>query len=322
MLSRRVVSGFAALALTAAVHAAPASAGLLGESNVLTFGDFIASNSDVEGRIYAGGNVSLTGYSVGYTLSNPTSGGPTLVVGQNLNFGYGTVHGNTVVGGTASITSSFYWTETNLGYSITDNVGVAGLPVDFAAEYARLSATSATLALLGNTGTISYIGNNYLLTGTGASDVEVFNINAANLSSANELKLEGIASDATVIVNVSGSGASWSGGMQGQFEALRDNVIFNFYEADSLSLGSIGVQGSILAVNADITTSWGVIQGQVVAGSWNGPMQVNEHYFGGDVPTFTPNPTTEVPAPAAAGVMIVGLFAFAGLRRRRSAAKA
>ena len=72
----------------------------------------------------------------------------------------------------------------------------------------------------------------------------------------------------------------------------------------------------------DVSAGWGVVWGQVVAASWNVPMQVNEVDYGGEVPGFTLNPTAEVPAPAAAGVIAVGLFAFAGLRRRRPSATA
>ncbi len=320
MLSRRVVSGFAALAIAAAVHVGPAAAGALGEFNVLTFGDFTAPSSDVEGRLYAGGNVSLSNYSVGATLSGGLVGGDTLVVGGDLTFVSGSVNnGNAVVGGSAAgVDSSVRWGLINSGYTLTENVGAAGLPVDFTAEQVRLQTTSAALALLSATGVSEAKWSQVFLTGSGNATREVFNISAADLAGSTNLAISGVQAGAEIIVNVSGSSASWSGGLDSFFEQNRTNVIFNFFEAETLSLGSIGVQGSILAVNADISASWGVVWGQVVAESWNGPMQANNVSYGGTVPGFTPNPTTEVPAPAAAGMMIVGLFAFAGLRRRRA----
>ncbi|MEX2454384.1 MAG: choice-of-anchor A family protein [Rhodospirillaceae bacterium] len=324
MISSRLVSGFASAALVFALQALPAQAGPLGDFNVMTFGDFSANSSDVEGRVYAGGNVSLNSYSVGYTLSGDMVGGDSLVVGGNLNFGYGSVnHGNVVVGGSSTITDSFHWTMHNAGLSITSNVGVAGLPVDFTAEYARLSAISTGLAALGATGTSEYKWGQIFLTGAGADDIEVFTISAADLAASNTLNISGVEDGKTVIVNVTGATASMSGGLDQFFERNRENVIFNFFEADTLSLANIGVQGSILAVDADINSSWGVIWGQVVANNWNGPMQVNEVYYGGTVPggspTPTPNPVDDpiaVNAPAAAGLMLLGLVALAGLRRR------
>lgn len=329
MFTSRIVSGLATAAVAFTLQAIPAQAGPLGDFNVLTFGDFSAQSSDVEGRLYAGGNVSLNNYSVGYTLSGGMVGGDSLVVGGNLNFGYGSVnHGDVVVAGSSTITSSFYWTMHNSGYSITDNVGTAGLPVDFTAEYARLSALSTGLSQLAATGTAEAKWSQVFLTGTGASDLEVFNITAAQLSGATNLDLSGVNSNATVIINVSGTSANWTGGIDNDFANMRDNVIFNFYEAESLSLSNIGVQGSILAVDADITTSWGVIWGQVVAGSWTGPMQVNEVYYGGYIPpTVTPTPVDDpippvasVPAPAATGILLLGLGAIAAMRRRKGAA--
>lgn len=53
-----------------------------------------------------------------------------------------------------------------------------------------------------------------------------------------------------------------SGGLDQFFERNRENVLSNFVDAETLNLGSIGVQGSILATGADITTQWGVVWGR------------------------------------------------------------
>ena len=107
-----------------------------------------------------------------------------------------------------------------------------------------------------------------------------------------------------------------SGGLDNFFERNRENVLFNFLEAETLNLANIGVQGSILATSADITTGWGVVWGQVVAESWNGPMQINQVYYNGDSPTpSTPVANTEVPEP---GMLALVGFGLAGLVYARS----
>jgi hypothetical protein len=198
--------------IAAAVTVLPlrgALAGPLGDFNVLTFGDFSAPSSDVEGRLYAGGNVSLSSFSVGDKLQGGLVGGDSLVAGSNLSFTSGAVyHGNIKVGGSAAgVSSSVAW-------------------------------------------------------GT---------INTADLSAATNVVVPGIADGTEVVINVTGANAYMSGGLDQFFERNRENVLFNFVDAETLNLGSIGVQGSILATGADITTQWGVVWGQVVAESWDGP---------------------------------------------------
>jgi hypothetical protein len=106
-----------------------------------------------------------------------------------------------------------------------------------------------------------------------------------------------------------------SGGMDQFFTQNREHVLFNFYEAETLSLANIGVQGSILAPDADIQTSWGVIWGQVVGESWSGPMQVNNVTYAGDLPGGN-----VVPAPASLALLGTGLVLLAWFVRRRATA--
>jgi choice-of-anchor A domain-containing protein/MYXO-CTERM domain-containing protein len=297
-----------------------ASAGPLGDFNVLTFGDFSAPTSDVEGRLYAGGNVSLSSYSVGYTLSGAQVGGDTLVVGGDLSFTSGSVNnGNVKIGGSAAgVDSSVLNGLTNAGYTLTDNLGAGGLPVDFAAERTRLSAASAAFDGLLDTGTSVYQWSQLFLTGNGAGGRQVFTVSAADLGAATNVVVSGIDEGAEVIVNVTGTSASMSGGLDQFFERNNESVLFNFVDAETLSLGNIGVQGSILAVNADVTTSWGVVWGQVVADSWTGPMQVNDYPFEGEVPVNEePGEEVTVAEPGQAAIVLLAVAGLAAVRRRR-----
>ena len=297
-----------------------AQAGPLGDFNVLTFGDFSAPSSDVEGRLYAGGNVSLNSYSVGDKLQGGLAGGDTLVVGGDLSFTSGAVyHGNVRVGGSAAgVGSGVRWGLINNGYALTDNLGAAGLPVDFAAEQARLSTFSAGLAALGVTGTSNYKWSQLFLTGDGTAGRQVFSVSAGDLGAATNVVVQDIAEGAEVIVNVTGASASMSGGLDAFFERNRDSVLFNFVDAETLNLANIGVQGSILAVDADITTGWGVVWGQVVADSWSGPMQVNQVYFDGTPPSPPVEPDdVAVAEPGVLAIFVLGLSGLGFARRAR-----
>jgi choice-of-anchor A domain-containing protein len=296
------------------------TAGPLGDFNVLVFGDFTASSSDVEGRLYASGNVSLSGYSVGDKISGALVGGDSLVVGGNLTYSSGAVyHGNIVAGGsTAGVASNVWWGSVNAGYSVTGNV--ASLPVDFAGELARFTDASAQIAGLNANGSATYQWGQLFLSGAGSTATQVFNITAEQFATASNIAMANVADGTNVIINVSGASVAKSGGGMDQFfERNRANVLFNFYEAETLSLGSFALNGSMLAVDAHVTTSWGVVWGQVVAGSWNGPMQVNDVPYEGPFPEppQPPTPDTELPAPASIAVMLFGLAAMRRLRRLR-----
>jgi choice-of-anchor A domain-containing protein len=316
-----IVGTFAVIAAaTTAVPLRGAVAGPLGDFNAMTFGDFSAPSSDVEGRLYAGGNVTLNSYSLGDKLQGGLVGGDTLVVGGDLTFNNGAVYnGNISVGGSvAGVGSSVRWGTINAGYTLTDNLGAAGLPVNFAAEQARLSGVSVSYGALASTGTNVFQWSQLFLTGNGSTDRQVFTVDAADLGAATNVVVQGIADGTEVVINVTGTSASMSGGLDNFFERNRENVLFNFLEAETLNLANIGVQGSILATSADITTGWGVVWGQVVAESWNGPMQINQVYYNGDIPTpSTPVANTEVPEPGMLALVGFGLAGLVYARRKR-----
>ena len=105
----------------------------------------------------------------------------------------------------------------------------------------------------------------------------------------------------------------------------RQHVLYNFYDATSLTIAGISVQGSILAPLADVNFSNGNIEGTLIAGSLAGSGESHDFMFRGSIPSppveEPPPPVvvTQTPEPSSlilAGIGGLGLFVAA--RRRRA----
>lgn len=307
MSIHRSVKIAAACALLAAgsAHAQTAK-----DYNVFVFGDFTASGSDVEGRLAAGGDVSISGYSVGEKLGSAYADSDNLVAGGKLSFNNGRlVHGN-AVGGSLNVGSSASFGN---GAARADSTGI-----DFAAEQLRMLGLSSTLASEAETGAMTWQYGGYTLTGSGAA-LDIFNVSGANLSGANSFNISA-SKDAFVVINVSGVADMFHNLGINLTGIAADHVLFNFYEAKSLTIEGISIKGSILAPQANVNFNSGQFNGTLIANSMTGGGQFNYDPYAGTL--LDPAPTG-VPEPAAWGMMIGG-FALAGaaLRRRKRGARA
>jgi hypothetical protein len=94
------------------------------------------------------------------------------------------------------------------------------------------------------------------------------------------------------------------GGMDSFFAAHNNHVLFNFIDATSLTFSGIGMEGSVLAPDAEINGQSGVIWGQVIGASWFGNMQINQVYYDGYMPALG-NPRDNVAAPVLATVALL-----------------
>ncbi|MEO8296946.1 MAG: choice-of-anchor A family protein [Burkholderiales bacterium] len=308
--SLNLLVGLALAGVVAQTHALTVDLGAASNFSAVTFGNFTGLSGDTGSLLAVGGDASLTNWQVNAN-NMPLYGGRSLIVGGNFTGTDGGVVGSSFIGGT-STTSSF-----GLGSSPSIGAGTAASPFDFAALQGQLQGTSAAAAAATPTGSVTYAGGSTQLTGTGSA-VEVFAIDGAELSADSFLQsLSGINSDATVIFNVSGSSinlASFGFDLAGG--SLQLNLLFNFYEATSLSFANMAIEGAVLAPYAAVTGTSGHIGGTFVAQSFDSGEVGNFEFH--DI-NFIPVevPTSAVPEPSPWMLLAGGLMACAFVSRRR-----
>lgn len=285
---------------------------MIGGANIFTLGDFSAPSSDVEGALISGGNVTLARYSVN-ELNKDAYGenGYALVARNNLTLTGGSItHGLAYVGGTSALSFT------------TAPPMAASSPIDFDAAAAYYRNLSSSLATVNGTGTVSKLWSGVIVTGNGNGKADVFNVSADMFRTSNNWTVENLTEGQTLIFNVSGTNVTFNDGGIGFAPLAGYNVLFNLYEATQVNVK--GIIGSVLAPDAAVTANWGVINGQVVVGSWNSTIQVNaNHYFQTiDLPGYTPARSADVPEPGSLPLMLFGAGALALIARRRKGAQA
>lgn len=315
-----------AFVITAIVASSAAPAGIIdlgstmGGANIYTLGNFSAKSSDVEGAVIAGGNVNVSSYSINY--NNLAAYGSHAVIAKgDIKLTGGSIdHGKMYAGGTTSL----QWAATP--------ESTASSPFDFGAASAYYLGLSGDLGKVESTGSVSKLWSGVVVSGSGKGGVDVFNVSADMFRYSSSWTLDKLIAGQTLIFNVSGQNATFNnGGIS--FEPLRNyNVLFNFMDAETLN--PKGIIGSVLAPKASVTEDWGVINGQVVVGSWNSTIQVNSnHYFkptdvAGYADSMPPvvvpetgTPPSDVPEPGTLALMLAGVgMAVAGRRVRSRAA--
>lgn len=320
--------GLAVVVLAGAdARAGSAFLGNAASYNVWSFGNVTQDGGDFQGAVAAAGAFSSNGISVAANVSSAT--GDSLVVGGTTSFTNGQVNNGNIRGvGTVSFTSSglpggeiYYGTSSgnNIPNYITSQyVSNAGLSSTFfSATMTDLTTKSTELAAQSQNGTVTGTGS-LVLTGSSAN-TNYFNLTAAQLAAASSLSLSA-PSGSTVIVNVSGTSVSETGGFSVSGTSAGD-VLFNFYQATSLTLSSISFDASILAPTATLYGSNGNADGNTVVG---GVSDVNSSFEFHNTNYFTGTPQFAVPEPSSLVLMgvssVVGVAVLGRRRGRRRAA--
>lgn len=365
MLKTMLRSSFLGALCAASLYAGmstPAHAGFLnlgpaGDFNVFVFGNNTQTGSDAEGRVAVGGNADFTGGTSwgGFTVAssmgkntdnlivggNLTTNGHTLkgnaIVGGNMTWKNVTISGNVAVNGDANFLGG--------GGEIKGTISVAGeykapnyyksasksttaLPFSFSEVQTYLTDQSNYLASLAETGTTVF-KYGLILTATDPNATFVtFNVTGEQMAAAKNYGLTiNAPKGATVVVNVSGAATS----MESMGITLKgvdkQHVLYNFSEATSLTISSIGVQGTILAPLATVKFNNGNIDGTLIVNNLSGTGESHNFLFQGNLPSApVPDPVPTnlgpvVPEPSSLALAAFGLAAIGGryLRRQKAA---
>ncbi len=274
------ITTFALATTLAFANQAHAAIDLVGDYNVLVFGDFISSNSDTEGNLAVGGNVTLANYSV---ASSRTGSNAKLVAGGHVtasNGGVGTSQNGTI------------WASGTTLNSFTARGGVeTGSILDFVSLEQQSKNTSANWGTLTANGSVSTLYGALNLTGTDAN-LNVFDLNGTDLTSTGTVNLNAPV-DSTILINVSGTAQEFKNGQVFLNGLDSQNIIYNFYESTSLNLvGSKNPLGTILAPWANVIGGYGALNGQLIAQSYSGNTEFHDFNFSGQISSPVPEPST------------------------------
>lgn len=290
-------------ALSASAFAMP-----LSQYNLILFDDYDYHGGEVEGRTLIGGHLNADGQSPVFGTRLP--GLPdtdALTVGKNVNAQHINLKGgNLVYGGSLNANVNF-----NSGEGVVSAVHTPGLSV--AGIQQALNQSASDYAALGSNG--SFAAGELLY--DGADSLAVFSLDASDVFAANtSLKLFSGGAE-TVIINVAGTQIVAGGGVNltgngFQFGANTQNVgarniLWNFYEAETIDFNNLAMVGSVLAPYAHISGG-AVFDGSVAAMSYTGAREFHQY-------TFIP-PTVTVPEPSALLILLAGLCWIAVVRRR------
>jgi choice-of-anchor A domain-containing protein len=258
--------------------------------NVLTFADYQAQSASVGGRIAAGHDIFIDDYTIGQQLSLDNAG-DVLIASANIDFAQGQVfYGNILAAAQAHI-----------GQTVIDNMHAnaeiienANLPIDFDEAYHDLSLFSAALSQLPENTTHSTVNGQLTLQGQCSSSMQIYNLEAKELTNSRQISIACIADNAYVIINVRGAIIRLQNLDMTALSDLSQYLIINFYQAQQISLNNSIIAANILAIHANINNQTsdpdvifshgfddaqnnvtGTISGQTIAQSWHSNVQLN-----------------------------------------------
>lgn len=242
--------------------------------------------------MFAGGNLTLPTdynvlgsklYAVG-NLSLSTSG---------LGTGGSALYGGNIVNPTANAVKD---TPANVQSKLTDQLALSGAK-DFASAASSLSALSDGYNSMTPNGTITSDNDNLYLKGTNSS-INVFSIDTDAVKLKNTINFD-VPSNSTVVLNVSGSAPTFTGGFKNLDSGIPINsklMLINYTGTGTFTINGINIQGSILAPKGTVQfgSNGTQVQGSVAAKNISIPGSITVNYgspFAGAAPSPSAQPT-------------------------------
>lgn len=311
-----------AVSLLFSAHAAQIKLGLGSASNynLITQENAALSGADSQGIIAVGGNAEINHYDVG-TLG---SAQPVLQVDGNLSAaGDQIIKGDAIVKGTYSNTSSSQWHNPIPTWRNTSSEG----GIDISETFANLTSFSEGLASLNENTTLAL--NNSLITFTAnrdplaTSQLFVSSIGLDDLNSITGIAGELFNKDDHFVLNI----FSEKDVVLDSFDVLNSlpswsNILFNFVDAEKITLNEGNIHGSILAPNADFFFDEGLITGGVYVNSFTSESGAQLNFNGGFTPGISvdneaENGAIEVTAPNTFFTFLVASFLLVSRRSKQ-----
>lgn len=290
--------------------------------NAIIFNN-LSTTTDIQGRTFVGNDFTGTGSAtLGTRLQNKVgSTDQSFIVGGNLAAGswLNVQAGSLYLGGSRNSRPINF----NGGGSVVASTGIAD---QLASIQSYSIAQSVAMQDMVADSIATYPTTNHGPTkfnATAGSDgVAVFHVSGADIFSnpyAQQFELIADSLTKNVVINVSGTNIDWTGGnMVGQFttDYWQAHVVWNFFEAETINLGSRNFNGAILAPYASITSS-GPIDGLVVANNLTTTGAVNLPDGNSATPYAYDGYAAPVPEPGSAVFLIAAAGMILIARNRR-----
>ncbi|HEY9139951.1 MAG TPA: choice-of-anchor A family protein [Bryobacteraceae bacterium] len=316
-LFRTLFLGIAALLATSA-----ASGASIPPYNAIVSGNFSDSCCDIGGGLAVGGNATLPSYM---SVADAMNGELATAFPSSAML----IIAGTVTGGPAQLYAGDYYSPNGGVNNVGSGKSISSPdPVTFSTAFTQFQGESNQISTETPTCTTCVSGTGTLTITVNRVGLNIINLTTAELAGATSISFKAgtgvtFASNTTsygnawVLLNVPGisdtlnlSSGTWFNGSQqvGSTAYGAEDVLYNFYQATSLTFQGT-IVGSVLAPGAAVTDNSGQqIDGSLVAASFAGSAEFHNLNFLG--PTFTPEP-----APAA--FVGAGLIALALLRKHR-----
>lgn len=296
---------------------------VLQDYNVVTIGDF-TTTSHVDGKVFVGGDlIANAKIGIGEHIDSAYTGASLQVAGNVKGNNAISVHGTMEVGGSNTLSTfdngnkvRVNGQEIQNSNGVTTNSDLTNTAINYKNE---LEQASTTFQNMDANGTISYSENKKTTLTVDESlssdDFAVFNLDDMNQFFSNtanqeiEILANNISDIAGIIINVSGTTidqASNNNMLGTIFAEFRDKILWNFYEATTISLSANNFMGTLLAPLATVT-AFGNIDGSVGAYSLITTREIHLENT-----TITPPSTTiEVNEPTTLIFFAIALMVFA-----------
>jgi len=112
--------------------------------------------------------------------------------------------------------------------------------------------------------------------GDSAGTFEIFNLDVTMFDVTSGISFDVSDSIESILINVNGrSSVNISKVDFSAFKSYPAKLLWNFNNVTSLTLDHVAFYGNILAIDADVSASAGVIQGNAYVHRWMGNLQVN-----------------------------------------------